>query len=114
MERLKELKSKYQSVLDLIKQRDVVLSHLHVQDTKLFMQGAAPSLDTKNEVWNQIKAIDPHYEDLTADIKVDTSLPPLSIWAARLTPRTSCAVPQSAICCTMSLASRGAKGDFWA
>jgi LysM repeat protein len=75
MDRLEELKNKYQSVLDLIKRRGVVLSHLHVQDNKLFVQGAAPSQDIKNEVWNQIKTIDPHYEDLTADIKVDTSLP---------------------------------------
>ena len=75
MDRLEELKSKYQSVLDLIKQRGVVLSHVHVQDNKLFIQGAAPSQDIKNEVWNKIKAIDPHYGDLTADITVDTSLP---------------------------------------
>ncbi|MGC2659002.1 MAG: LysM peptidoglycan-binding domain-containing protein [Bryobacteraceae bacterium] len=75
MDRLEELKNKYQSVLDVIKQKGVVLSHLHVQDNKLFMQGAAPSQNIKDEVWNQIKATDPHYEDLTADIKVDTSLP---------------------------------------
>jgi nucleoid-associated protein YgaU len=75
MDRQEELKSKYQSVLDLIKQRGVSLSHLHVQDNKLFMQGAAPSEDIKNEVWNQIKAVDPSYNDLTADISVDSSLP---------------------------------------
>lgn len=75
MDRLEELKNKYQSVLDLIKQRGVVLSHLHVQDNKLFLQGAAPSQDIKNDVWNKIKAVDPHYGDLTADITVDTSLP---------------------------------------
>ncbi|HEX4809513.1 MAG TPA: LysM peptidoglycan-binding domain-containing protein [Bryobacteraceae bacterium] len=75
MDRLEELKNKYQPVLDAIKQRGVVLSHLHVQDNKLFMQGAAPSQDIKNEIWNQIKAVDPQYSDLTADINVDTSLP---------------------------------------
>jgi LysM repeat protein len=87
MDRLEELKAKYRPVLDLIKQRGVVLSHLHVQDNKLFMQGAAPSQDIKNEIWNQIKAIDPHYEDLTADITVDTSLPqPAQAPAASTTP----------------------------
>jgi len=75
MDRLEELKAKYQPVLDLIKRSGVVLSHVHVQDNKLFIQGAAPSQDIKNEVWNQIKAVDPHYQDLTADITIDTSLP---------------------------------------
>ena len=75
MERLDELKSKYQSVLNLIPTRGVVLSHLHVQDNKLFIQGACPSQDIKNEVWNKIKAVDASYQDLTCDLSVDPSLP---------------------------------------
>src|SRR5436309_15686482 len=75
MDRLEELKSKYASVLDTIKQKGVSLSHLHVQNNKLFMQGAAPSEAIKNDVWNQIKAVDSSYSDLTCDLTVDTSLP---------------------------------------
>jgi nucleoid-associated protein YgaU len=75
MERLDELKQKYQSVLNLIPKEGVVLSHLHVQDDKLFMQGACPSQDTKNAVWNAIKAVDASYGDLTCDLSVDESLP---------------------------------------
>ncbi len=75
MDRLEELKNKYQSALNTIKQKGVVLSHLHVQDNKLFIQGAAPSQDIKNDVWNQIKAADSSYSDLTCDITVDSSLP---------------------------------------
>ena len=75
MDRLEELKNKYQAALQTIKQRGVVLSHLHVQDNKLFIQGSAPSEEIKNEVWNQIKAADPQYSDLTCDLKVDSSLP---------------------------------------
>jgi len=75
MERLDELKEKYQSVLNLIPTKGVVLSHLHVQDDKLFMQGACPSQDIKNDVWNQIKAVDESYADLTCDLSVDESLP---------------------------------------
>lgn len=75
MDRLEELKNKYQAALQTIKQRGVVLSHLHVQDNKLFIQGSAPSEEIKNEVWNQIKAADPQYKDLTCDLKVDSSLP---------------------------------------
>ena len=39
-------------LLDTIKQKGVSLSHLHVQNNKLFMQGAAPSEQAKNDVWN--------------------------------------------------------------
>lgn len=75
MDRLEELKNKYQSVLDTIKQEGVRLTHLHVQDNKLFMQGAAPSQQIKDNVWNKIKAVDSSYSDLTCDLTVDSSLP---------------------------------------
>ena len=75
MDRLEELKNKYQAALQTIKQKGVVLTHLHVQDNKLFIQGSAPSEAIKNEVWNQIKAADAQFNDLTCDLQVDSSLP---------------------------------------
>jgi nucleoid-associated protein YgaU len=75
MDRLEELKNKYKGALDTIQREGVRLTHLHVQDNKLFIQGAAPSQDIKNDVWNQIKAVDPSYSDLTCDITIDSSLP---------------------------------------
>ncbi len=72
---LEQLKAKYASVLEKIKEEGVVLAHCHVQDDKLFLQGAAPNEDAKNAVWNQIKAVDASYSDLTVDISVDSSLP---------------------------------------
>lgn len=75
MAQLDELKNKYKSALDTIQREGVRLTHLHVQDNKLFIQGAAPSEQIKNDVWNQIKAVDPSYHDLTCDLTVDTSLP---------------------------------------
>jgi len=42
---LDALKDKYRSVLDLIKKQNVRLDHLHVQNDKLFMQGAAPMIE---------------------------------------------------------------------
>ena len=75
MERLEELKQKYASVLALIARRGVRLDHLHVQDDKLFMQGGAPSQAVKNQVWDEIKRVDPGYGDLTADLFIDESLP---------------------------------------
>jgi len=75
MDRFESLKQKYATVLGLIKQRGVVLAHLHVENDKLVMQGSAPTEGIKNEVWNEIKRIDPSYSDLAADINVDSSLP---------------------------------------
>jgi LysM repeat protein len=69
-----QLKQKYQSVLDLNQQSGVKLAHLHVQDSKLFMQGEAPSEEIKNKVWDQIKRIDPTYSDLVCDLKINPSL----------------------------------------
>lgn len=75
MDRLEELKNKYSSALATIKSSGVRLDHVHIKDNKLYLQGAAPSEDIKNEVWNAIKAVDSSYSDLTADITVDSSLP---------------------------------------
>lgn len=75
MDRLEELKQKYAGALAAVKENGVVLAHLHLQDNKLFMQGAAPSQDSKNAVWNAIKAANPAYDDITADLTVDSSLP---------------------------------------
>jgi nucleoid-associated protein YgaU len=75
MANLEELKTKYSAVLTLIKEKGVKLEHMHVQDDKLFLQGAAPSEDIKNDVWNKIKSVDSSYSDLTCQITVDSSLP---------------------------------------
>jgi nucleoid-associated protein YgaU len=76
MDRFDELKLKYQSALNLIQQKGVVLSHLHVDGDKLIIQGAAPSEDIKNDVWNQIKLVDPGFGDLICDLSIDESLAP--------------------------------------
>jgi nucleoid-associated protein YgaU len=71
--RFTELKSKYQSVLNLIEQQDIQLQNLHVQDNKLFIKGIAPSDSAKDALWNQIKLVDSGFADLTADITVDAT-----------------------------------------
>ena len=77
-QQLDQLKQKYQSVLSFIQQSGVRLSHEHVQDNKLFLQGEAPSEQVKNQVWDRIKAIDPSYSDLSADLTVNSALAPQS------------------------------------
>jgi nucleoid-associated protein YgaU len=75
MDRLEELKRKYQRVLDLIKAQGVVLAHLHLEKDKLFLKGRAPSAAIKNRIWDEIKQVDPAYADLTCDLTVDETLP---------------------------------------
>jgi len=77
MERFDTLKLKYQAVLNLIKQKGVVLEHLHVENDKLMVQGRAPSEAVKNEVWNQVKLADVNWSsDLVCDLSIDASLKP--------------------------------------
>jgi nucleoid-associated protein YgaU len=74
MASLDELKAKYQSVLDVIQQQQISIKNLHQQDGKLFIKGAAPSLDAANRVWDEIKRVNPSGDDITADFPVDPSL----------------------------------------
>jgi nucleoid-associated protein YgaU len=68
-----ELKTKYQSVIQLIQGQGVQLANLHVQDGKLLMKGFAPSMEAANKVWDEIKRINPRLDDIMADFPVDPS-----------------------------------------
>jgi nucleoid-associated protein YgaU len=68
-DRFEQLKLKYQSVLNLMESLKVQLENLNMQDDKLFIRAKAASQDAKNQVWNQIKLVDPTYSDLIADIE---------------------------------------------
>lgn len=83
MDRLEELKKKYQTVLKSIQEKGVRLQNVHVQDNKLFVRGAAPSDAVKNQLWDQIKIIDPSFSDLTFEMTVDPSLAPAAAPAAQ-------------------------------
>ena len=76
MDRFEELKLKYQSVLNLIQQKKLRMHNLHLQDNKLFVKASAGSQALKNDIWNQIKLVDPGYSDLTCDIVIDPALAP--------------------------------------
>ena len=69
---LEQMKQKYATVLTTIEQQQIRLSHVHIQDKKLFIQGVAPSEQAKNKVWDQIKQVNPNWaEELIADISID-------------------------------------------
>jgi nucleoid-associated protein YgaU len=78
MDRLNELKQKYDRALRLMTEKGIRLQNLHVQDNKLFMRGTAPSEQAKGEVWAAIQAADPAHADVALDLTVDasTALPP--------------------------------------
>lgn len=74
-QRFNELKQKYASVLRVIEQTGVRLKNLHVENNKLVIRGEAPSQQVKNQVWDQIKLVDPSFSDLAADITADPNAP---------------------------------------
>jgi nucleoid-associated protein YgaU len=73
---LDQLKLKYGSVLNTINQSGVRLAHVHIQDNKLYIEGACGSDAIKNKIWDQAKLVDPSYSDLTLNLTVDPSLAP--------------------------------------
>ena len=74
MANLDALKQKYQPVIDLAQKRGVAWKNVHIENEKLLIRGAAPNDAIKNEVWTAIKAVDPVFADLTADITIDAAL----------------------------------------
>ena len=73
---LEQLKQKYASALNLINQQGVRLAHVHIQDNKLYIEGAAGSEAIKNRIWDQVKLVDSSFSDITLNLTVDPSLAP--------------------------------------
>jgi len=73
---LEQMKQKYASVPNLINQSGVRLSHMHIQDNKLFLQGAAGSEQIKNRIWDQIKQVNPTADDIICDLTLDPAAAP--------------------------------------
>ena len=73
---LEQLKQKYASVLNLMNQTGVRLSHEHIQDNKLFLEGAVGTEAIKNRIWDEIKLVNPAADDITCDLTVDPALAP--------------------------------------
>jgi nucleoid-associated protein YgaU len=73
---LEQLKAKYSSVLNFINQSGARLTHVHMQDNKLYIEGGCGSEAIKNKIWDQVKLADPTYSDLTLNLTVDPSLAP--------------------------------------
>jgi LysM repeat protein len=92
---LEQLKSKYAAVLQRMQRGGgVKLTHVHLQDQKLFIGGNVGSQALKDELWTSIKGVDPSHQDLIADIKVDPSLAPAAEPAKSAAPAAAPAAEQ--------------------
>jgi nucleoid-associated protein YgaU len=68
-----QLKSKYQSVINLISSLGARLQNQHVENGKLVLRAQAKTKSDSNKIWDQIKLVDKNYAaDLAAEIKFDT------------------------------------------
>jgi len=54
----------------------VHLTHVHIQDDKLYIEGTCGTEAIKNKIWDQAKLVDPTYSDLTLNLSIDPSLAP--------------------------------------
>jgi hypothetical protein len=71
---LAALAAKYQSVIDLAQAQGIRITSLGEQNGKLVIRGTAPSLQAANNLWNEIKRINPAMDDIVADFPVPPGL----------------------------------------
>jgi hypothetical protein len=65
-----QIHQKYQSAFQEMERRQVRVTDETMQGEKLYVLAWAASEEAKNEVWNEIKRVDPNYGDLICDIRV--------------------------------------------
>ncbi|MBS1810048.1 MAG: LysM peptidoglycan-binding domain-containing protein [Acidobacteria bacterium] len=70
---LDALKAKYQSVLDLASEVGMGISHVHIQDEKLYISGNVASDHAKNAIWDEVKRINPATDDVWPDINIGST-----------------------------------------
>lgn len=84
---LRAVKTKISSAISLA-QSSGHLQNVNMEGDKLFVRAEVANQDLKNKIWNEIKAADPQYSDLTADITINSSLPQPAASAPASSPRT--------------------------
>jgi nucleoid-associated protein YgaU len=88
-DRFEQLKTKYQSVLNLIQSQGVQLQNLNMEGDKPLIRASAPSADLKNRVWDQIKLVDPSFSDLIADIQAPAAAAAAAAAAVGAAPKSA-------------------------
>ena len=74
MASLQELKSKYNSVLSKGDDVGMNVQNMNMEGDKLLVRGVVPSDYAKNQLWEEIKKIDPNVADASFDINVQSGL----------------------------------------
>lgn len=74
MASLEELKSKYNSVLSKGEDVGMTVQNMNMEGDKLLVRGVVPSDYAKNQLWEEIKKIDPNVADASFDINVQSGL----------------------------------------
>jgi hypothetical protein len=64
------LKDKYQSVIGVAQSQGVQISNMTSENGKFVITGTAPSVEAANNVWNEIKRVNPRMDDITANFTV--------------------------------------------
>ena len=77
MDKIKETRDMYASVLNLVHQTGIQVKQLHVHGQQFFLLGAAGSEEIKNRILQQLHWINPAAEDVTCELIVDPSLAPV-------------------------------------
>ncbi len=67
---LETLKSKYRSVIDTAAEVGMDVQHIHIQDEKLYVSGLVASQNAKDAIWDEVKRINPAYDDIHPDINI--------------------------------------------
>jgi nucleoid-associated protein YgaU len=74
-DQLTQLRHKYDPVVRRMHDSGVKVLKVEMLGAKLLLKGEAPSEAVKNEIWDEIKRVDPAYSDLTVDITVAAGAP---------------------------------------
>ena len=72
-QRFDQLRGKYQTVLNAADKLHIQFHNVHIQDDKLYIKGIAPSEDAKNQLWDQIKLVNPNHDDIAVEVSVNQS-----------------------------------------
>jgi len=78
------LRNKYLPVIQQAEAQGVKISELRAHGGKLIVKGTAPSQEAANNVWNEIKRVNPNLNDIQAEFRVDSSMAPAPLVAPPL------------------------------
>jgi len=70
-QRFNELRDKYRTALNMADQQNIRFHNMYVQDNQLFIRGVSPSQEAKDRFWEQLKLVNPNFDDINADVTVE-------------------------------------------